>query len=90
MPPLSQEELQAQELLQAQLEPDEELLAFTRGKANKYFYIGLTPERLILQPLKGQKNAHPISVRRDCIKTLKWSGVFAVLKVQFAEEDRNF
>jgi hypothetical protein len=86
MSQLNKVELEVQELLQSELKPDEELLAFTQGKAGSKFYIGLTKERLILLPVERQEDSSAINIRRDAVKALNSSWIFATLKVKFPGE----
>lgn len=85
----SKKELEVRQHLEAVLEPGEELLAYTKGKilsvlSSNLVYIGLTPERLILLPVKYGKKPfdQALSIWREYIDALKWSGTWDRLKIQ--------
>jgi hypothetical protein len=87
------EELEARQQLEARLEPSEELLAFTSDTTYEImtshpYHLGLTAERLILLPLKrGKPAGRALCIWRENIKALKWSGLWARLKIKFGQDE---
>jgi hypothetical protein len=78
--------------LEAQLEPGEELLAYTGGAitgivSTRPIYLGLTAERLILLSLKrGRPTGQIWNIWRENIVSLEWSGLWDRLKIRLPKD----
>jgi hypothetical protein len=75
----SKNEALTREFLSRQLVDGETLFAFTtgqiRGATAKYYYIGLTENRIILLPYKRKKpNGQPLSILLTSIQEIKMAG----------------
>ncbi len=84
----NKQEIEARQQLETQLEPGEELLAYSGGVivgvwSTKPIYLGLTAERLILLPLKrGKPSGQVLSIWRENISSMRWSGIWDRLKIK--------
>lgn len=89
--PETQKEQEVRILLEAQLQPEELLLAYTSGKSHTHYHIGLTAERLLLLPVKGKQSPpKAITIRREHIKSMKWSRLTGALMVKFNKDELQF
>ncbi len=84
----SRKEREVRQALEARLDPGEELLAYTRGIS---YHIGLTAKRLIYLPLKwwgwgGKPSGKVFSIRRESIKSLEWSGLWARMRIGLPQD----
>jgi hypothetical protein len=84
----NKKEIDARQQLEAQLEPSEELLAYSGGVivgivSTRPIYFGLTVERFILLPLKrGKPSGQALSIWRENISSMRWSGIWDRLKIK--------
>lgn len=84
----SKRELEARQHLEEKLEPGEELLAYTKGKIvgivrkSHIYYIGLTTERLIFLPAKYSGTTPVLTIWRENIEALNWSGLWNRMKIR--------
>lgn len=91
----SKKEIDARQQLELQLEPGEELLAYTGGAItgivkNEPIYLGLSADRLILLRLKrGKSTGQALSIYRENIISIKWSGIWDRLKVKINKGEIN-
>jgi len=86
-------DLQAREVLETTLTPGERLQAYTSGSMtveffSKTYHLGLTMDRLILLPHKrGRQSGRVISIQRENIESLKWSGFGGSLRIKFGMDE---
>ncbi len=84
----NKKEREARTALEGRLAVGEALLGYTSGNiaalTSQRYHVGLTPQGLILLPLqRGKPGVYLISIRRENIKSLKYSGLLSgKLKVE--------
>lgn len=84
----NKKEIEARQQLEAQLEPGEELLAYSGGVivgmiSTEPVYLGLTAERLILLRWRCRKQSGQVlSIWRENINSMRWSGAWDRLKIK--------
>jgi hypothetical protein len=89
----NKKEREARQALEARLDANEELLAYTNGNiaglTARPHHVGLTAKRLILLPLKrGKPSGQVYSIRRESIKSQKWSGLlWPRLRIKLPEDN---
>jgi hypothetical protein len=92
----NKDELKVRQLLEAELNPGEELLAYTQSQTaglitRKIHNLGLTTERLmIMRVRKDQPSGRVLNIRRNNVEKLSWSGVWATLKIKLGSDTLSF
>lgn len=88
----NKKEQQARELLESILAPGEKLKAYISGSIavdflSKTYHLGLTIDRLVLVPhRRGRQSDRVLSIGRENIQSLKWSGLGGRLIVQLGKD----
>lgn len=89
-------EREARQALEAQLDPGEELIAYTRGNITGVLrgvphYIGLTRECLFLLPIRKRASSNrTFGFRRESVTSLILSGLIGTLHIRFPKDKLDF